>query len=389
MKKIELEFNEQLITVYFKKENVGTIRWSINQYHNRNYYLDIAFALLNFAEAKELFKEIAFKLKKPLQVMLSSAEKEKVAFLESAGFVCKRKCYETEAEKQDYIGQICEREIQYAYAGQDIYQQCCELMLDRYCLLHKAINPWTGSREDFFKELPDCVVYTCIGGEVSCFAFIEDAEIAYVYGRNISEFQLFAQALVTELFKKNEEITFESDDCDEMAMELKQLFKNQSEESYNTYVFEVPRVQYNEKYTTLTNDEMELKLIHFHQGNDVEIPYYWYEIIPKALNKPVGKISIRLGDNYHSYYNGHIGYEVDEEYRGHGYSYQAAKMVLPVAKAYGMKRIYLVCDEDNIASYKTIEKLGAELVELVVPPKDYFGWYEGIPVQRIYRLELD
>lgn len=388
MKKIELEFNEQLITVYFKKENVGTIRWSINQYHNRNYYLDIDFVLLNFAETKELFQEIACKLKKPLQVMLSSAEKEKVAFLESAGFVCKRKCYETEAEKQDYIGQICEREIQYAYAGQDIYKQCCELMLNRYCLLHKAINPWTGSREDFFAELPDCVAYTCIGGEVSCFAFIEDAEIAYVYGRNISEFRLFAQTLVTELFKKNEEITFESDDCDEMAMELKQLFKNQSEESYNTYVFEVSRAQYNEKYAILIGAEMELRLIHFDKGNEVEIPYYWYEIIPKALNKPVGKISIRLGDNYHSYYNGHIGYEVDEEYRGHGFSYQAAKMVLPVAKAYGMERIYMVCDEDNTASYKTIEKLGAELVEKVVPPKDYFGWYEGMPVQKIYRLEI-
>lgn len=388
MKDTEFNFDGQSITVFIKKENAGTIRWSINPYHNRNYYLDIDFVLLNFAETKELFQEIACKLKKPLQVMLSSAEKEKVAFLESAGFVCKRKCYETEAEQQEYIGQICEREIQYAYAGQDIYKQCCELMLNRYRLLHKAINPWTGSREDFFKELPDCVAYTCIGGEVSCFAFIEDAEIAYVYGRNISEFRLFAQALVTELFKKNEEITFESDDCDEMAMELKQLFKNQSEESYNTYVFEVPRVQYNEKYTTLTGDEMELRLIHFEQGNDVEIPYYWYEIIPKALNKPVGKISIRLGDNYHSYYNGHIGYEVDEEYQGHGFSYQAAKMVLPVAKAYGMERIYLVCDEDNAASYKTIEKLGAELVEKVVPPKDYFGWYEGMPVQKIYRLEI-
>ena len=94
MKEIELEFNEQLITVFYKKEKAGTIHWSINPYHNRNYYLDIDFALLNFAKAKELFKEIASELKKPLQVMLSSAEKEKVAFLESAGFVCKRKCYE-------------------------------------------------------------------------------------------------------------------------------------------------------------------------------------------------------------------------------------------------------------------------------------------------------
>ena len=323
-----INHNEQLITVYYKKENVSTIHWSINPYHNRNYYLDIDFALLDFAEAKEMFKEIACELKKPLQVMLSSEEKKKIAFLESAGFVCKRKCYEVEAEQQDYIGLNREREIPYAYAGQDIYKQCCELMLDRYCLLHKDINPWTGSREEFFEELPDCVAYTCIGGEVSCFAFIEDEEIAYVYGRNISEFRWFAPNLVTELFKKYEEITFESDDCDEMAMELKQLFTNQSEESYNTYIFEVPKVQYNEKYANLTGDTMELRLIHFDQGNDVEIPYYWYEIIPKALNKPVGKISIRLGDNYHSYYNGHIGYEVDEEYRGHGYSYQAAKMVL-------------------------------------------------------------
>ena len=388
MKEIELEFIEQLITVYYKKEKAGTIHWNINPYHKRNYYLDMDFVLPDVAEARGMFEEIALKLKKPLQVMLSSEEKTKVAFLESVGYVCKRKCYETEAEKQDYIGQNCGSEIRYSFAGQEIYKQCCELMLDRYCLLHKDINPWTGSREDFFGELPARVAYTCTGGKLSCFAFIEDGEIAYVYGTDKKEFCSFSQGLVAELFKEQEVITFESDDCDEMAMELKQLFRNQSEESYNTYVFEVPRVQYNEKYATLTDDTMELRLIYYDKGNEAEIPYYWYEIIPKALNKPIGKISIRLGDNYHSYYNGHIGYEVDEEYRGHGFSYQAAKMILSVAKEHGMERIYLVCDEENIASYKTIEKLGSELVELAVPPKDYFGWYEGIPVQRIYKLDL-
>lgn len=388
MKEIELEFNEQAITVFYKKEKVGTIRWNINPYHNRNFYLDMDFVSLGFTEAREMFEEIALKLKKPLQVMISSEENEKVAFLESAGFVCKRRCYETEAEKQDYIGQKGEREIQYAYAGQDVYKQCCELMLDRYCLLHKDINPWTGSRENFFEELPDCVAYTCIDEDIFCFAFIENEEIAYVYGTGLREFRLFSQGLVTELLEKQEVITFESDDCDEMAMELKQLFINQSEESYNTYVFGQPEMKNNEKYALLTSETMELRLIHFDKGNAVEIPYYWYEIIPKTLNKSVGKISIRLGNNYHSYYNGHIGYEVDEEYRGHGFSYPAAKMVLPVAKEHGMEYIYLVCDEDNFASYKTIEKLGADLVELVVPPKDYFGWYEGIPVQRIYKLEL-
>ena len=389
MKEIELEFNEQAITVFYKKEKAGTIRWNINPYHNRNYYLDMDFVSLDCGEVREMFEEIALKLKKPLQVMISSEENEKVAFLESAGFVCKRRCYETEAEKQDYIGQNCAGEIRYAFAGQDIYQQCCELMLDRYCLLHKAINPWTGSREDFFKELPDCVAYTCIDGKLSCFAFIEKEEIAYVYGTDQKEFRSFSEELITKMFQEQELITFESDDCDEIAMELKRLFINQSEESFNTYVFVQPEMQYNETYATLIGNDMELKLIEFNLGNDVEIPFYWYEIIPKEINKPVGKISIRLGNNYHSYYNGHIGYEVDEEYRGNGYSYHAAKLVLPVAKAYGMDCIYLVCDEDNVASYKTIEKLGAKFVEKIVPPKDYFGWYEGIPVQRIYRLELD
>lgn len=273
MKEIELNYNDQSITVYYKKEKAGTIHWSINPYHNRNYYLDMDFVLSDVAEAGDMFKNIALKLKKPLQVMISSEEKEKVAFLEFAGFVCKRKCYETEAEKQDYIGQNCGNEIRYSFSGQDIYKQCCELMLERYCLLHKDINPWTGSREAFFEELTDCVAYTCTGGKVSCFAFIENEEIAYVYGTDIREFRLFAQGLVTTLFKKQEVITFESDNCDEMAMELKRFFTNQPEESYNTYIFEEPAMQYNEKYATLTGNVMELKLIHFDRGNEVEIPY--------------------------------------------------------------------------------------------------------------------
>ena len=200
MKDIELEFSEQSINIYCKKEEIGTIHWKINPCHNQNYYLDIDFVSPNVTEA--VFKEIATRLKKPLQVMISSEEKEKVAFLESAGFVCKRKCYETEAEKQDYIGETCEGKIRYSFAGQDMYRQCCELMLERYCLLHQNINPWTGSRDDFFKELPDCVAYACSKGETFSFAFIEHGEIAYVYGTDIMNFRAFSQGLITELFKK-------------------------------------------------------------------------------------------------------------------------------------------------------------------------------------------
>ena len=39
-------------------------------------------------------------------------------------------------------------------------------------------------------------------------------------------------------------------------------------------------MHYNETYATLIGDTMELKLIKFYPGDDVEIPYYWYEGIP-------------------------------------------------------------------------------------------------------------
>ena len=44
-------------------------------------------------------------------------------------------------------------------------------------------------------------------------------------------------------------------------------------------------MQYNETFATLTGDDRELKLIEFNPGNDVEIPFYWYEIIPKEVKK--------------------------------------------------------------------------------------------------------
>ena len=42
----------------------------------------------------------------------------------------------------------------------------------------------------------------------------------------------------------------------------------------------------------------------------------------------------------------------------------------------------------NFHSYKTIEKLGAELVEICDVPREYFAWREGMERRRIYKLNL-
>ena len=139
-------------------------------------------------------------------------------------------------------------------------------------------------------------------------------------------------------------------------------------------------------FDILSDGEITLRISQKYQGDNELLPFYYYDIC--VNNIMVGKISIRIGNNYHSYYNGHIGYEIDKEYRGSNYAYKASKLVLQVAKAHNMSELILTCDESNIASYKTIEKLGAELIEIVKPPKDYFAYREDMEKQRIYKLSL-
>ncbi len=140
------------------------------------------------------------------------------------------------------------------------------------------------------------------------------------------------------------------------------------------------------RFDTLSDGKLTLRIIEKREGGGAELPFYYYDICVDGV--AVGKISIRIGDNFHAYYNGHIGYEVDEPYRGHGYAGKACRLVLEVARHHGMKMVYLTCEEDNLASARTIEGLGAELLETCEIPKEYIYWYEGIPRHRIYQLEL-
>ena len=145
---------------------------------------------------------------------------------------------------------------------------------------------------------------------------------------------------------------------------------------------------FNKDFYHIEGDNIELRLIDTYKGGDGELPFYWWDIIQKSNNVAVGKISFRIGHNYHSYYNGNIGYEVDEKYRGHHYALLACQLILKVAQYHKMEKIYLTCDYDNEASYKTIEKLGAKLIEEVVPPKDYIFYYDGIGIQKIYEMNI-
>ena len=116
------------------------------------------------------------------------------------------------------------------------------------------------------------------------------------------------------------------------------------------------------------------------------LPFYFYDILVNGVS--VGKISIRIGTTFHTYYNGNIGYEIDEPHRGRGYARATCRMVLNTARYHGMTSLYLTCAESNTASCRTIEGLGAELLEICEVPREYFAFREGMERQRIYRLAL-
>ena len=145
---------------------------------------------------------------------------------------------------------------------------------------------------------------------------------------------------------------------------------------------------FRKEFYSADGEVVGLRLIEAVEGKQKELPFYWWSIVDNIAGTCVGKISLRLGHNYHSYWNGNIGYEVDAPYRGHHYAGIALKMVLPLAKAHGMDHLIVSCDEDNVASYKTIERCGGRLLEISYPPEDWVYYRPGLPRKRIYRIDL-
>ena len=84
----------------------------------------------------------------------------------------------------------------------------------------------------------------------------------------------------------------------------------------------------------------------------------------------IGRVSIRLRLNdFLSRVGGHIGYVVVPEFRRQGYATAMLRMALHMAhESFGIDRALVTCDDDNIASIRTIEKNGGVLENVVTGP---------------------
>lgn len=100
---------------------------------------------------------------------------------------------------------------------------------------------------------------------------------------------------------------------------------------------------------------------------------FTFHIYERKPRRKVGYISLRLGESPQLYYLGHIGYRIEEPYRGHGYAARACQMIIPLMQELHLKSICITANPDNIPSRKTCEKIGCILESIVtVPPQHLY-----------------
>ncbi len=105
--------------------------------------------------------------------------------------------------------------------------------------------------------------------------------------------------------------------------------------------------------------------------------------------REIGQISYRDGESRCVYYYGHIGYHIDEPWRGNHFAEKACRLITGEIRMSGKTSVVITCDPDNIPSRKTCEHLGCELESTVKVPEDIREKYEIGPVKCRYIWRID
>jgi len=140
----------------------------------------------------------------------------------------------------------------------------------------------------------------------------------------------------------------------------------------------------------LIDGDLELALTARHPADPVKrwVPGYDFEMRRTGTSQRLGIIRLRIGSARALRYAGHIGYEVDPPHRGHHYSARSCRLLLPFARAHGLKAVWLTTDPANRPSQRICDLIGARYVETVRLPRDHEMYRRGARFRRRYRLAL-
>lgn len=145
------------------------------------------------------------------------------------------------------------------------------------------------------------------------------------------------------------------------------------------------------EYGMLIGEEIDLRLIEKNDGNVIKgfSPEYKFQILIHDTNIVIGHINVRIGEDEKVInYIGHIGYGIDEKYRGNRYAAKACKIVSKVFKDHSMNKVIITCNPDNYASIKTCEIIGARFLEIIDIPVSSNAYSPNEPQKCRYEWKL-
>ena len=116
------------------------------------------------------------------------------------------------------------------------------------------------------------------------------------------------------------------------------------------------------------------------------VPAYHFRIVT-SNGIDVGHINVRVGDTQHvRLCAGNIGYHIRPEHRGHGFAAQACLAIADfVSSLFKDAEVLITCNPDNIASIKTIERIGGVFVDEVDVPEHEPQFAKGNTRKKRYR----
>ena len=134
--------------------------------------------------------------------------------------------------------------------------------------------------------------------------------------------------------------------------------------------------------------QLRLDTIYMPEHSPWDVPAYRYDVVVSGAK--AGTISFRVGENERLVrFAGHIGFGIEEPFRGHRLAGRAIRQLLPLADSYGINPIWLGCNPDNLSSMAVMKWLGATYIETVDIPPDYERYYaRGERKKRRYRLDF-
>lgn len=137
----------------------------------------------------------------------------------------------------------------------------------------------------------------------------------------------------------------------------------------------------------LADHELSLVLAERTFAMPYRVPTYRFDM--KVEGARIGSATLRVGHNeYLERYAGHIGYGVEYGFRGRRYAARSCQLMFHLARCFHMTALWITCNPENVASRRTCEIVGGEMVDIVDVPPEVDLYREGDRQKCRYRIRL-